>query len=117
MFHFPPYLFLKSVCKRTHQCHLLVYVVDKAHDADAIISGDVVYPNPADDYLIVESDGKGPFVAEIYDLKGTLVSHGKLSSPARLDIAHMEPGVYFLKLTHGDGSASMAKFIKNRRIY
>ena len=98
-----------------------VYVIDTAGhaaiDADAIISGDVVYPNPADDYLIVESDGKGHFVAEIYDLKGTLVSHRKLSSPARLDIAHLEPGVYFLKLTHGDGSASMAKFIKNRRIY
>ncbi len=98
-----------------------VYVIDTAGhaaiDADAIISGDVVYPNPADDYLIVESDGKGPFVAEIYDLKGTIVSHRKLSSPARLDIAHLEPGVYFLKLTHGNGSASMAKFIKNRRIY
>ena len=71
-----------------------------------------ICPNPADDYLIVQSGGEGPFVAEIYDLKGTPVSYGKVPSPARLDVSRLAPGLYFLKLTYRDGRTSVAKFIK-----
>jgi hypothetical protein len=93
-----------------------VYVIDTAGltaiDAEAIVSGLAVYPNPADDYLIVESDGEGPFVAEIYDLMGGPVSYEKSSSPARLDVSYLTPGQYFLKVTYRDGKTSVTKFIK-----
>ena len=93
-----------------------VYVIDTAainSIADIQNSELNIYPNPADDYLTVETKGGGQFVAEIYDVKGTPVFGEESSSPARLNISHLSPGVYFLKLRYRDGSQSVAKFVKS----
>ena len=93
-----------------------VYVIDTTnHLFSSLItnlSSTNICPNPAGDYLIVQSDVEEPFVTEIYDFKGSPVSNMKFSSSARHDISCLAPGLYFLKLTYRDGRTSVAKFIK-----
>ena len=34
--------------------------------------------------------------------------------PARLDIAQLNPGIYFLRATHSDGRREVVEFVKAR---
>lgn len=69
-------------------------------------------PNPADDYLTVDADADVPLWLEIYDVRGLLVMTDMITCPARLDITHLTPGIYFLRATHSDGRREIVEFVK-----
>ena len=71
-----------------------------------------IRPNPAEDYLIIETDNDVPLWVEIYDVRGILVMKSLCTCPARLDITHLNAGVYFLQATHPDGRREVVKFVK-----
>ena len=71
-----------------------------------------IRPNPAEDYLILETDSDVPLWVEIYDIRGILVMKSLCTCPARLDITHLNAGVYFLQATHSDGHREVVKFVK-----
>lgn len=94
-----------------------VYVIDTASvDIQTVRQSDnqttSLYPNPAGDYLIIGIEDKLPIWVEIYDVKGRLVKKGEYSCPAKLDITHLNAGIYFLQATHGDGHRDILEFVK-----
>ncbi|WP_010177621.1 T9SS type A sorting domain-containing protein [Aquimarina agarilytica] len=64
-----------------------------------------VYPNPASDYLYVNSKGYGAVnELAIYDLNGRLVLSKKESKLTNIDVSFLEQGAYFVKITIGNKS-------------
>jgi hypothetical protein len=61
-----------------------------------------IFPNPANDKLTLDLDSFKDVFVEIYDVKGImLINIGHLQSK-EIDIRILEPGVYFLKIQHGE---------------
>lgn len=70
----------------------------------------IFYPNPANNHLNIMMDEK--FDAEIFSLSGEKLLVGKYNQYAVLDISHLSPGMYLLKIHSGDKSI-VRKWIKN----
>ena len=92
-----------------------VYVVDApvGIDEEEGTAGLVVYPNPAEDYLTVEAGNGGLLYVEVIDAKGVQVLERIVTTPVRLDISPLLPGLYFLRTTYPDGRQAVTKFIKS----
>ena len=94
-----------------------VYVIDTVHlsvpncQLSTVNCQLTIRPNPAENYLIIETDSDVPLWVEIYDIKGILVMESLCTCPARLDITGLTPGIYFLRATHPDGRHEVVKFI------
>ena len=98
-----------------------VYVIDAANDINSQFtihnSQLKIYPNPAEDYLMVEAEDDGPIRVEIYDMKGTLILQGVHPCPTKLNIAPLPAGLYLLQATHNDGRREVMNFVKSRKSY
>jgi hypothetical protein len=71
-----------------------------------------VYPNPAFDKLNIRlNNGKQAFV-ELIDLLGNNVYSGEIGTTKAIDIAHLNAGVYLVKVTM-DNQVSSTRFVKN----
>ena len=69
-----------------------------------------IYPNPTNDYLIIESEFEITGM-EIYTLQGQKVA--SYSNQNKIDIINLSNGVYFLKVTDHVNRTQSIKFIKN----
>ena len=58
----------------------------------------VIYPNPATDYFFVY--GKEPVEVTVFDSCGE-VKMEQRNSGERLDISHLESGIYFIRINSG----------------
>lgn len=67
----------------------------------------VVYPNPADDFIVVKSNEKITLI-EVVDVKGISVLQ---TSSNTIDLTNIDKGVYFVRVYNGDGFENV-KFIK-----
>ena len=76
----------------------------------------VLFPNPAYDHLqIISQYPVGDHVVEVFDVYGRRAMHVQRTQMNRpLEVAGLDPGVYFLRITHtGNGSVQeRASFIK-----
>lgn len=71
-----------------------------------------IYPNPASGSINLETDVSGVYMIEIYSPGGSKKIMKTLEgSSIQLNIAHLAPGLYFLKLS-GDKNTYTTKFIK-----
>lgn len=75
-----------------------------------------VYPNPFNDVLVVTS----PFLKdidfiELYDISGRLVFSQKIKVPdnMRIEVSHLKPGIYTVRLEYTDGNLEVFKVLKN----
>lgn len=60
-----------------------------------------IYPNPANEYFMVLSNGKG--ILELFDMTGKLVHASEIFNPAQvIDIRGFDKGVYILKVLNPD---------------
>lgn len=95
-------------------------VIDpKANVTNATVNKETisVYPNPAVDVLnfILPDEFYGKnFRIQISSITG-FYNMVKEQSQDYLNIQHLQPGVYILKITKPDGSVMTSKFIKNAR--
>lgn len=65
----------------------------------------VVFPNPANDELIVVMDKQGPYVLYLFTPDGQLVSDERMTgSRSRLNVGDLAPGVYVLRCTTLEGA-------------
>ena len=95
-----------------------VYVIDTAtlNSIFEIQNSELkIFPNPADDYLTVDAEDDAPLWLEIYDVRGLLVMTDMITCPARLDIAQLIPGIYFLRATHSDGRREVVELVVGSR--
>ena len=74
-----------------------------------------VFPNPADNHLLIESlAGNVPTEISVYDVAGKLIQQFvPENSTSELNIAAYAAGIYFLKARMIDGSILTRKFVKN----
>ena len=71
-----------------------------------------VYPNPVQDRLYLESEGdRRPISFEIMDAVGRKHQAGQFEEKIVLDIGHLVPGMYFIRMSDG-GVFDTRKFIK-----
>jgi hypothetical protein len=74
-----------------------------------------VYPNPATDYLLLKIDGEiqSNYVAYLYDINGKLIINMKVeNNETRIDMSHLLPATYFLKVTDNEKELKAFKIIK-----
>lgn len=70
-----------------------------------------IYPNPFTDFLNVNLSGKSANV-EVFNASGATVASGKIKDSGSISLKHIEPGTYFIRLTH-ENSAQTIKIIKH----
>lgn len=72
-----------------------------------------VSPNPTSGmlYLNYGTNAKAVEIA-IYDVSGKLVFDKKESHSENIDVANLNPGLYFLKITAANGQSSIQKFVR-----
>ena len=68
-----------------------------------------VYPNPAQDYVMVESS-EADYV-EVVDVYGRVMFSSEMSESVKVDMSEFASGIYFVKL-QADGATSVQKVMK-----
>ena len=72
--------------------------------------GLVAYPNPTSEELTVQ--GSQDYQVEVYDLRGRpLMQRDHLQGKATLNVSHLRPGVYLLKLQRADGTSAQQRVV------
>ncbi|WP_313216232.1 S8/S53 family peptidase, partial [Soonwooa sp.] len=64
-----------------------------------------IYPNPANDFIEIKTNSKIE-TAQIFDNLGRII---KTVNSSKVDITHLEKGIYYLKINNGE---KIEKFIK-----
>ena len=77
--------------------------------------GFTVFPNPFTDHIVIHTDIKGEdnmFNAQFFNLQGSLVySAFTTCNDGRLNVGHLEPGVYMLQLDESQTGKQMIQRI------
>ncbi len=72
-----------------------------------------VYPNPANDKLIISTSNKGKEIkAELLNIQGQKMWAGVIQEKTVIDVSSFPKGVYFLKVNNGE-EVFVRKIIKN----
>ncbi|MCC1484020.1 T9SS type A sorting domain-containing protein [Winogradskyella sp. E313] len=79
---------------------------------DLTLLGLSIYPNPADDFITVESNNIEISSINIYDVLGKNVLSQKELTNNRVDVSDLNEGVYFMKIDAGNTSATQKIIIK-----
>lgn len=96
--------------------YLLLYeVLDNGNDDDTIsvneiISQTRIYPNPVQDYVMIESE-KVDYV-QVLDVYGREIYATEVRNSINIDMKDFANGVYFLRL-HSNGETAVQKVVKN----
>lgn len=65
-------------------------------------SSGLVYPNPADYYLSIHSDGMEDFEIQIQDKDGiTVVENTTINSSKNINVSSLSPGIYYVRVIQG----------------
>ncbi len=74
-----------------------------------------VYPNPATDWLALETDAAHPLTATLYDMFGRNLLTCKFGPQTeKLDLSTLTPGTYLVGVADEDGPVQTFKFQKIR---
>lgn len=84
-------------------------VVDACLGLEEITTEINVYPNPANNHLIIELDGD--FNYSITDARGRVVMEGLGNNKTTVDVQSFEYGVYFVNI-HADEKSSTVRIVK-----
>jgi len=71
-----------------------------------------IYPNPGYDKLNIQLNNGKQALVEVVDLLGNSVYSGEIGSTKSIDIAHLNAGIYVVKVTM-DNQVSSTRFMKN----
>lgn len=72
-----------------------------------------IYPNPANNFIIVKTSQKENMTFQIFDLSGKLVKTGKSKSNEKIDVQNLQKGYYILQVETQDGQKQTVKLMKN----
>jgi len=86
------------------------YIASLSLGNDEIINFNI-YPNPAEDQLLISTDDLDNYTIKIYNLLGKNMLEKINSNSKTLDISFLESGVYFLKISKGNNQKTI-KLIK-----
>lgn len=83
--------------------------VDKVDE----ISGLNIYPNPVQDFLILESNFNDKLALKIYDLRGSLILQNENLIGNRVDLQSLSNGLYLAEVTNAENKRTVKRFVKN----
>lgn len=69
-----------------------------------------IYPNPANDFLFIESDGK--FEYQLSTLNGQLLISGVAFEKERVDLSDLAAGIYLIQLYNENNQTQTVKVTK-----
>jgi hypothetical protein len=72
----------------------------------------MMYPNPANGFVILSTTTKGMFDYELIDILGRSISTGNFENEVKIDLTAIEKGTYFIVIKK-DGLQTTDKIIKN----
>ncbi len=97
-------------CSDTSSCY--AFTLPTASIANNGIKSLSVYPSPANNYLVVETENIAITTLSIVDVNGKLIStNTPQNSSVKLDVSSLKSGVYLLKIETANGS-EVRRFIK-----
>jgi hypothetical protein len=95
-------LITQNGCSDTTECYP-VFTVDVSGNIENAIA---VYPNPADDYFVIDLGQKGIAVVEVRDVNGRLIQEASYSDSRFLNITFdVAPGLYLISVITDEGVA------------
>ena len=71
------------------------------------------YPNPASDWIEIESTSNKKYTLILSDLAGKIINNYDLVGSMKVDMTDLQRGVYFLKITREDSLSEIRKIIKH----
>jgi hypothetical protein len=93
-----------------------ISVVTAIEDAEGINLSVSAYPNPANDYLILEVVNFliSPFTFHLFDINGKLLQSGEIiSTQTSISMNTLAPATYFVKVMQEGKEVKTFKIIKN----
>ncbi len=85
--------------------------VEEVTDAEDSIH---VYPNPTDQYLVINGDHLSNADLSIYNAQGNLVlTQSQIDQNQKIDVSELNHGLYFIQAVDNDNNISTARFIKS----
>ena len=91
---------------------IYIYTTVAPNSIEEISSVDSkVYPNPAIDYIQIETSISNSSIVKIYNFAGRLVFHSNWNNTSLINISEFNPGMY-LYVLENEGAISTGKFVK-----
>lgn len=73
-----------------------------------------VFPNPADDHVVIETGYDQPSLFKLFDPLGVVVIQAEVADQEQLSLAHLEAGTFQYKLISGSRlQVGKLKIIRN----
>lgn len=92
----------------------ILYYSDTPTSVQEITEGAFsVYPNPASDYIMIETNDLKEAKIELMDVNGRLLKSQKLDNNTRIDTKMLSNGIYLYKIKHTEGVQSGKIMINN----
>lgn len=102
----------QSGCSTQSSCHNIVSV--GVNDIDQI--GKVLlYPNPGNDFVVVESNFNSESYLEVFNVLGELLWTRSFLNTTKLDISKLSPGLYICRIRNSSSGIVSGYFIKNEK--
>jgi hypothetical protein len=92
-----------------------ISIVTGLEEAKDITIQYIVYPNPANDYLILKIQGKvrTQCIASIYDIKGNLLENKKnIGSETIFNMSNLIPAAYLMKVSVNEKEIIIFRIVK-----
>ena len=66
-----------------------------------------IYPNPAHDFICIDTDMQGEITIELFDIGGRrILRQISADTPHTLSLPDIAPGIYILQLNNGSSSSA-----------
>ncbi|MCB0668627.1 MAG: T9SS type A sorting domain-containing protein, partial [Saprospiraceae bacterium] len=72
-----------------------------------------IFPNPARDFVQVQSESLGMIYAELFDAQGKRVQQDQFSGYGQLDLRQLSGGLFWLRFYNVKGEVICRKIIRN----
>ena len=80
----------------------------------SVVKGIKIYPNPAQDFVVIQAGTQLQLEASIYDLSGRLLHKTRLSPNGRVSISNLANGAYIFIIEDEAGKQGSKKLIVNK---
>lgn len=93
----------------TNDCDYLP-PINNSGVANFTISNDLIYPNPFNDYILIDIESDNQINYRLYNMSGQIVGSGK---DKKIDTSQLPIGSYYLQLIKNDSDFEIIKLIKH----
>lgn len=94
-------------------------VLNTIIDPDGIAENRVVnngltlYPNPAQDVLVIELESEISGIAEIFNIEGKIVQSARINNKREtVNVESLQSGLYMIRILTNGGAVNVARFVK-----